>query len=172
MTRATDLDPLNPLIHRAAGTVHYAARNYAAVDAPVRHAMTLNPKLAGAHAILGNAQLMLGRAKEARAEYLLERHDLVRLPGLAIVEQRLGDVSAARAALAELVRKIGDGALYQQAQVRAQWGEADAALALLERARTAGDSGLIYLNTDPLLDPVRTRPEFRRMLARLGFDQA
>jgi TolB-like protein/Flp pilus assembly protein TadD len=172
MTRATDLDPLNPLIHRAAGTVHYAARNYAAVDAPVRHAMTLNPKLAGAHAILGNAQLMLGRAKEARAEYLLERHDLVRLPGLAIVEQRLGDVSAARAALAELVRRIGDGALYQQAQVHAQWGEADASLAVLERARAAGDSGLIYLSTDPLLDPVRTRPEFRRMLASLGFDQA
>jgi TolB-like protein/Flp pilus assembly protein TadD len=170
MNRATDLDPLNPLIHRAAGTVHYAARNYAAVDAPVRHAMTLNPKLAGAHAILGNAQLMLGRAKEARAEYLLERHDLVRLPGLAIVEQRLGDVTAARAALAELVRTIGDGALYQQAQVHAQWGEAAASLAVLERARAAGDSGLIYLRTDPLLDPVRTRPEFQRMLARLGFE--
>jgi TolB-like protein len=170
--RATNLDPLNPLIHRAEGTVHYAARNYAAVDAPVRHAMTLNPKLAGAHAILGNAQLMLGRAKEARAEYLLERHDLVRLPGLAIVEQRLGDVTAALAALADLVRTIGDGALYQQAQVHAQWGEADASLALLERARAAGDSGLIYLRTDPLLDPVRTRPEFQRMLTRLGFDQA
>jgi hypothetical protein len=86
------------------------------------------------------------------------------------VEHRLGDAAAARAAFDELVRTIGDGALYQQAQVRAQWGEADAALALLERAHGAGDSGLIYLRTDPLLDPVRSRPEFGRMLARLGFE--
>jgi TolB-like protein/Flp pilus assembly protein TadD len=170
MMRAADLDPLNPLIHRAVGTVRYSARDYAAVDAPVRHALTLNPKLAGAHAILGNAQLMLGRASQARAEYLLERHDLVRLPGLAIVERRLGDAAAARAAFDQLVREIGDGALYQQAQVRAQWGELDAALALLERAHAAGDSGLIYLRTDPLLDAARSRPEFQRLLARLGFD--
>jgi TolB-like protein/DNA-binding winged helix-turn-helix (wHTH) protein/Flp pilus assembly protein TadD len=169
MRRAAELDPLNPLIHRAVGTVHYAARNYSEVLPNVRHALTLNPKLSGAHAIIGNSLFMLGRAEEARAEYRLERHSLVRLPALAIVERKLGDAAASRAAFDELVRTLGDGALYQQAQVHAQWGEADAAIALLERARAAGDSGLIYLRTDPLLDPIRARPEVKALLQRLGF---
>lgn len=169
MQQAGELDPLNPLIHRAIGTVHYAARNYAAVLPPVRHALTLNPKLSGAHSIVGNALLMLGRASEARDEHRAEAHSLVRLPGLAIVERKLGNATAARTAFDELVRTLGDGALYQQAQVKAQWGEADAAVALLDRARAAGDSGLIYLRTDPLLDPVRARPEVKGLLERLGF---
>jgi TolB-like protein/Flp pilus assembly protein TadD len=169
MQRAAGLDPLNPLIHRAIGTVHYAARNYAAVLPPVRHALTMNPKLSGAHAIVGNALLMMDRAGEARDEYRQESHSLVRLPGLAIVERKLGNAAASRAALDELVGTLGDGALYQQAQVRAQWGEADAAVALLDRARVAGDSGLIYLRTDPLLDPVQQRPEVKGLLERLGF---
>jgi TolB-like protein/Flp pilus assembly protein TadD len=169
MRRAAELDPLNPLIHRAVGSVHYAARNYAEVLPNVRHALALNPKLSGAHAIVGNALLMLGRTEEARAEYRSEQHALVRLPGLAIVERRLGDAAASRVAFDELVRTLGDGALYQQAQVHAQWGEADAAVVLLEQARAAGDSGLIYLRTDPLLDPLRARPEVKGLLERLGF---
>jgi len=59
--------------------------------------------------------------------------------------------------------------LYQQAQVLAQWGEPDTALERLQRARQVGDSGLIYARNDPLLDPLRGRPEFSRLLQGLGF---
>ena len=40
---------------------------------------------------------------------------------------------------------------------------------LLTRARAAGDSGLIYANTDPMLDPLRRLPPFRELLSQLGF---
>ena len=46
----------------------------------------------------------------------------------------------------------------------AQWGRTDEALAALERAQAIGDSGLIYLSTDPLLDPLRNQPRFRKLL--------
>jgi len=71
--------------------------------------------------------------------------------------------------MARLVAQLGDSALYQQAQVVAQWGQSSEALALLRRARESGDSGLIFLDTDPLLDPLRKQPAFNQLLSELGF---
>jgi hypothetical protein len=102
--------------------------------------------------------------------YLAETHDSARLTGLAIVERRLGDEAAARSAMDKLVAALGDSGLYQQAEVKAQWGERDAAMAVLRRARALGDSGLIYVHTDPLLDPLRSLQEFHELLSQLGFD--
>ncbi len=168
--RALLLDPLNPLIHRAAGSVEYGARNYQASIRPIRQALALNPRMSRAHAAVGDSLLMLGRIDEARAEYAAEPAADLRLTGLAIIEHRLGNAAAARAALTELVRDQGDKVLYQRAQILAQWGERDAAIALLEEAQNVGDSGLVYTRNDPLLDPLRDDPRFAKLLNRIGFD--
>ena len=170
MRRALVLDPLNPLIHRAAGAIQFAARNYADSIPPAEHALSMNPKMSRAHAAIGDALLMLGRFTEARAAYELEPAQDVGLTGKAIVEWKLGNLKGARAAMAKLVADLGERALYQQGQVLAQWGERSAALAQLERARLLGDSGLIYLRNDPLLDVLRNEPGFARLLASVGFD--
>lgn len=170
MHRALELDPLNPLMHRAMGSVMYAAHRYADAIPYVNRALVLNPKLSGAHAAIGNALLMLGRTREARDAFLQEPHRLVRLTGLAIAEEQLGHEAAARKAMESLVNQLGDSALYQQAEVRAQWHDLDGALALLQRAHELGDSGLVYARTDPLLEPLRQRPQFIELLGQLGFD--
>jgi tetratricopeptide (TPR) repeat protein len=170
MQRALQLDPLNPLIHRAAGSIEYAARNYEASIPPLRKALEMNPRMSRAHAAIGDALLMLGRLEEARSAYAAEPVEDFRLAGQAIVEHRLGNAEAARVAMATLVAEHGDRVLYQQAQVLAQWGDADAAIGKLERALEVGDSGLIYARNDPLLDPLRNSPEFANLLADLGFD--
>ena len=74
------------------------------------------------------------------------------------------DIFAVQAEIA-----TGDGSLCQQAEVLAQWGDPAGALAALERARAVGDGGLVYLATDPLLDPIRDDPRFRRLLTGLPF---
>jgi TolB-like protein len=170
MRRALVLDPLNPLIHRAAGAIQYAARNYAAAIPPAEQALSMNPKMSRAHAAIGDALLMLGKPSEARAAYALEPAQDVGLTGTAIVEWKLGNQSAARAAMAKLVADLGEAALYQQGQVLAQWGEPVAALDKLEQARLRGDSGLIYARNDPLLDSLRNEPRFVKLLASVGFD--
>ena len=168
--RALVLDPLNPLIHRAAASIEYAARHYAESIPHARKALKLNPHMSRANAAIGDALFMLGRSEEARAAYAAEPVDDFRLTGIAIVEHRLGNAAAADAARSKLVAELGDRVLYQQAQLHAQWGERDAAIDRLEQARKIGDSGLIYLRNDPLLDPVREDPRFDRLLASIGFD--
>ena len=167
ITRAIALDPLNPRTHRAAGSIAYAARHYAAAIPPLQRGLQLNPELSNAHYLIGYCLMMLGRLKEARAEILAEAHSLFRLSGLAIVDRKLGDGAAAQKWFDQLVGEIGDSGLYQQAEVLAQWGEGQRALAALERAHAIGDSGLIYLATDPLLDPIRKNVEFTRLLNNL-----
>ena len=67
MRRALVLDRLNPLIHRAAGSILYAAGHYAESIPPAERALSMNPKMSRAHAAIGDALLMLGRLSDARA---------------------------------------------------------------------------------------------------------
>jgi len=163
------LDPLNPLIYRAAGSIEYAARRYAESIPPLRQALAMNPRMTRAHAGIGDALLMLGKLGEARTEYAAEPFADFSLAGLAIVERKLGHEAAARAAMQRLVDEIQDKVLYQQGQVLAQWGDRQTAIARLEQARKIVDSGLIYARNDPLLDPLRDDPRFVALLRGIGF---
>jgi Tfp pilus assembly protein PilF len=170
IARAQRLDPLNAVVFRNAGVIEYGARDYAACQAPLRSALTINPDLSGVHLVLGDVHLIAGRAAEARAEYLQEGNALSRQRGLAIVDRKLGDSAAAEAGLARMIADFGDNSLYQQAQVQAQWGNTEAGLTAMEKALSAGDSGLVQSRNDPLLDPLRKEPRFAAILRQLGFE--
>jgi predicted Zn-dependent protease len=118
--------------------------------------------------VVGDALLMRGDPAGAQAEYQLEPVVWARLTGLAIVAARAKQEPQARALLGQLVRQFGDGNVYQQAEVQAQLGDTDGALAALRKARSVGDVGLAYVWTDPLLDPVRQDQDFKALVARLG----
>ncbi len=170
MTRAVELDPLNPLVHRSMASVLYAARRYNDMAAPLQRALTLNPRVSRVRAALGNMLLQTGRTAAAQQEFAREPQAMSRLTGLAIAQHKLNLAAEANKTWLKLVSDLGDSALYQQAQVQSQWGNADEAMALLQRARKLGDSGLIYAQTDPLLDPLRSLPAFQKLLQQLGFD--
>ena len=168
IAQALAVDPLNPRTHRAAGSIEYAARKYQAALAPLARALELNPELSNAHSLIGYSKLQLGDARGAAKEFEAEPHSIFRLSGLAIVHRKTGDEAGAKRYFNQLVSEEGDAALYQQAQVLAQWGRTDEALSALERARSVGDSGLIYLATDPLLDPLRRQPRFIEITRQIG----
>ncbi len=169
IARAAELDPLNARIYRQQGEIEFSAGAYQASIPPLKKAIELRPGLTFAHAAIGAARLMLGDMAGAKAEYEVEPGSLWRLPGLAIIAHRMGQLAEAQAAMAQLIAEHGDNSLYQQAQVLAQWGETDKALAALEHARSEGDAGLVYLRNDPFLDPLRDTSEFKRLLGALGF---
>ena len=166
--QALALDPLNPRTHRASGSIEYAARRYRAALAPLARALELNPELSNAHSLIGFCKMQLGDLKGAAAELEAEPHAIFHLSGLAIIRRKMGDEAGAKRFFDQLVAEEGDAALYQQAEVLAQWGRAEDALSALEKARAVGDSGLIYLATDPLLDPLRGQPRFAELARTMG----
>ena len=166
--RAERLDPLNPAVFRNAGMVAFAAHDYSAARQPLETALALNPRQGIVHRILGDIALVTGDVAAARRHYAAEPSRLSQLRGLAIADARLSGAVAGEAQLARLVTEFGDGGLYQQVEVLAQWGRIEPALATLERALELRDSGLVLAGNDPLLDPLRTQPRFKAVLLRVG----
>ncbi|MDP1908553.1 MAG: tetratricopeptide repeat protein, partial [Hyphomicrobium sp.] len=167
--QAVALDPLNPRTHRAAGIIGYATRDYAGAEAHFNRALELNPAISNARAFLANCLIETGKLDEARVVIANEPSAMFRLTGQAILEHRAGNRVEAQRAFDSLVKEVGDAALYQQAEVMAQWARPDEALALLEKARVVGDSGLISVASDPLLDPISRDARFGSFVRRLGF---
>ena len=169
LRRAAVLDPLNPRAGRELGLALYAARRFPEAIAAFHGALALSPRMNYAHGYIGHSLLAQGRTADALEAYRAEPEPAARLAGTAIAERRLGDTAAAEAALARLTAELGDSALYQRAEVLTQWGRADAAVDALEQAYGAGDSGLLQLKTDPLLDPLRALPRFKKLLQTMNF---
>jgi len=167
--RAASLDPLNPGVFKSRGRIKFAAGDYDAAIEAARRALDLNPKIGGAHGDIGNASLMQGKTKEAAVEFASEKVGLLAIPGRAIAALHEKDEAGAEAAFDELVKSEGDNGLYQQAQVLAQWSKVPEALDALEKALQEQDSGLVYLLSDPFLQPLQKEPRFNSLLQRLHF---
>ena len=167
--RAVTLDPLNARTFRSQGDIHYNAGNHAAAIVAYRKAVELNPTLAGVNASMGFAQMMAGGDEDARASFLKERSAVRRLPGLAILAHRAGDLKAADASLSALVAEYGDKSHYQYAQVYAQWGDAAKALASLQAAWGLRDGGIMLMYADPLLAQLHSTDGYLALAKVVGF---
>jgi TolB-like protein/tetratricopeptide (TPR) repeat protein len=88
---------------------------------------------------------------------------------LAILHHKLGNQDLAQQYLDELYLENSDAASYQYGQIHAQWGEMETALIWLENALKIRDPGIILSIWDPLLDPLRSEPEFQKILEAAGY---
>lgn len=167
--QSSALDPLNPRTFRSIGDINYGARRYDEAIAAFGKALALNPKLSGAKASIGFALYLQGRIDEAKRYFAEEGSKVRRMTGEALIAHRLGDAAAADRILKAMVSEFGDESEYQYAQIYAQRGDQTNALAALHRAREHDDSGLVMLQNDPLLDPIRNAPEFSDLLKSVGF---
>jgi TolB-like protein/Tfp pilus assembly protein PilF len=167
--RAATLDPLNARTFRSQGDIRHNAGDHAAAIGAYRRAIELNPTLSGAHASMGFAQMLAGLDPEAHASFSQERSAVRRLPGLAILAHRAGDRAGSDAALAELVAEYGDKSHYQYAQVHAQRGDADKALASLQAAWDLRDGGIMLMYADPLLAHLRSSAGYLALAEAVGF---
>lgn len=167
--RALELDPLNAGEFNTLAFVRLCERDWAGAADAGHRALDLNPRILQSHSYIGKSLFEQGRAAEARVAFQAEPLEVERLVGLAVTEHRLGNTKAADDARSALLQTLGDASAYQQAQIFAQWGQADPALERLAFARRVGDVGLILLKTDSWMDPLRPRPEFSALLKSLGF---
>jgi tetratricopeptide (TPR) repeat protein len=164
------LDPLNPLSHRALGDTLRYARRYDEAIAAYTASIAVDPEhSAETYALRGLSYYLAGNLSlaqsscEAKPDYF--RSQLCQ----AVVYNRLGRHADAAAAVAKMKQTGGDAAAYQYTEIHAQWGDRYAALDWLEKAMRLRDPGLIYLKTDPLLDPLRKEPRFQEIERQLKF---
>jgi TolB-like protein/Tfp pilus assembly protein PilF len=168
IAQVLELDPLNPLAFRRAGFVALFADDFEASIAHMEKALEFNPSLASAHYAIGCSRLMIGDLTGAREAFAAEPVKVFSLPGIAITARRLGDAEGAQTAFEQLRSEYGEGALYQQAQVHAQWGENSRAIEMLELAFDEGDPGVLFTVNDPLLDPIRGEAQLDTLVMRLS----
>ena len=166
---ALDLDPISMYAYHFLGYVLYHARRYDQAIKVFRQVLDLEPGYPRPHYGIAMSLFLQRQAEPALDELQVEPLSWMRYSGLAIVLGHLGKQAEAQQNLDKLIRDYAENGLYQQAQVHAQWGDADSALNCLNRSREIGDPGTSQVLVDPLLDPIRDDPRFEALLAQTGY---
>ncbi len=169
LRRAVVLDPLNSAAHAELAEGFYFSRRYQEAVAAARRAIGVNPGEAFAYAFLGLAYYGLGDLEHARIACEAKPDYWQSEQCLAVTYGALGRRADAEAELAKYHAEMGDDGAYQYATIYAQWGDLAKALEWLDTAMRLRDGGLVYLKTDPLMDPLRKEPRFLAAVRVLKF---
>lgn len=172
-TRATRLDPLNPVSLETQAVTLYHSRRYEEAAATARRSLQLSPDRQRVRSFLANALLALNKTTEAETEYRkLEPTDYRRLLGQAVLAIRAGDSAYAMTNLRAMKQRYGDSAHFQYGEIYAQLGSNEQAIAELESALAKRDPGMARIRVDPFLDPIRRDPRFAAIEAKLNFPRS
>jgi len=166
---AVALDPLNPQTHEALGESLFWARRYQEAVAVFGEVTSLEPDFKRAYGFRGVAYYGLGDLQSAQSSCETKPDHWSSMWCLAVTLEKLGLHADAEAELKKLQAVFGDAAAYQCATIYAQWGDAAKALEWLGRAVRLPDAGVVYVKTDPLMDPLRKEPRFQAIERELKF---
>lgn len=166
---AISVDPLNAGLYFTKAYVFGNARRYDEALAAAREFARVAGARKRPHALIAYFLMLQGKYDEAEAEFdQAGTRNGAGLAHVATLRARTGDFRTAEQLLDQM-RASGDNSTYQQAQILAQIGRKDDAVAALERAVQLRDSGVTAVLVDPLLDPIREDPRFAAVVKRLDF---
>ena len=150
-------------------------RRYDEAIVQERRALELHPEMIPAHEFLGQAYEQKGLFREAIAAIekaiALSKQSPSYRAQLAHVHASSGNRAAAEKTLRELIREAEQRYVspYELAIVCAALGKNDQAFAWLEKAfEERTPRLLLFLNSDPRVDPLRSDPRFQDLLRRIG----
>lgn len=168
---ALRLDPVSPEIvshavepYLEGGRADDAIKQWRAI-------LDLQPDFWAAHWYLGNAYLRNGRY----AHGLTEAQEAVRINDGVASKSLLACVYAKAGRRNEAIKILHDlpaRSRMRIASVYVALGENDKALELLEKEYEEHQSGLFYVNANPLLQPLRSDARFQDLVRRIGLPAA
>ena len=177
--RAFELDPFSPITTVTVGTVYNTARRYDDAILVCRKLANETPTFAGVHLCLARAYWAKGIYTKVISEFTA----YARLSG----DQESTDFASAmeqgfrsrgwRGALSKALeirlaqRKAGYSSPYEIATLYASLGDKDEAFKWLDAAYQQHDLGLLSLNTDFLLDPIRSDRRLATLVSKVGLRQ-
>jgi TolB-like protein/DNA-binding winged helix-turn-helix (wHTH) protein/Flp pilus assembly protein TadD len=169
LRQALTLDPLSLIVITNSGWVSYYARDYEAAIQRYQEALKLDSAFETAQMKLAWAYEQKGMWQQAlaarRSFYLTAGHPEI-AQALSDAYARAGYPGVLRTVIAE-TEKPDAGPYYSdydRAKLYAMNGNADKAIALLERARIQRSGWLVYLAVEPAFDKLRANPAFARLV--------
>jgi serine/threonine-protein kinase len=173
---ALELDPGSVSIRRSMGWLnHYAGHSNAAMQ-HLRRAVEMDPTASENHRVLGAAYTQARMYDEARTSLeeavALSGRSPYAVAGLGYLQALCGQKRDAASLLAELQQRAQTKYLSPVAFVTLHiaLGNRDDALASLQRAYEERRGWLVYLNVEPLLDPLRDSTRFKQLLQTMRLD--
>jgi len=170
--RALSLDPLSTVVTHAAGQLYYLGRDYQNAIIETGKALELDMSDPALHYLLALPYEQMGRLDEA-----IESHQkAVELSGgVSLYRAALGYAFGLAGRREEATQILGileenpQAVPYEIAIVYLGMGDHQRAIEWLEKAYSARNSQLIYINRDPRFDPLRSDSRFVQLLARFDF---
>ena len=172
---AVRLDPLAPVIHAAWGWICFLARRYDEALERVNTALELDPSFLPFTYVLGTVHMFKGDEQAAFAAYKrgvdISAGAGSYLGGLGWGYARVGRKDDARSVLMQLreMRKQKYVMATNIALIHAELNETEEALRWLEQGYEERAAWMVYLNTDPRYDTLRSDPRFQELLRRMKF---
>ena len=172
--RATELDPLDPLLSSALGEAYYQNRQFDLTVEQNAKSLELDPSYAVALVNTGRAFQQKGMHREAQAVFqrlLAASPDNPALLAMAGYGDAIsGEKSEAEkiiSRLKQLSRQTYVPSVYT-ALVYTGLGDKNHAFEWLDKAYAERCEYLVYLPTEPIADPLRKDPRFDALLKRVG----
>ena len=174
MKKAQQFDPLSANLSSDLAQAYYFARRYDLAIAEARRGLELEPGSLLENWTLGEALTMQGKYGGA----LEALHACIKPSGEAPQSLGLfgwGCGRAGRAAEAnEVLRRLHELSRARHvepldfAMIHLGLGETNQAFEYFDQAVADRNGWLIYLNADPMFDPIRSDPRFAKLVARVG----
>lgn len=171
--RALRLDPLSLAITNDVGVMHYFAREYDQAIEWFQAALELSSNFDRAHHWSGAAYEQKHLFDEAISQYRKSidlSGNIESRASLAHAYARYDHKPEAMEILNELLAESSLKYIspYDLAMIYLGLGEREHALQQLEKACDEHSGWMIYLTVDPRLDPIRSEPEFRKIMRVVG----
>jgi eukaryotic-like serine/threonine-protein kinase len=174
MKASQELDPLSLIISVAIGWANYMGRRYDQAFEQLRRTVDLEPHYPVTYWILGVLLRKMGQLEPAIAEgekgVKLSGGSPLMSAALAQTLATAGERAKAIQILDELtsLAKQKYVSPYFFAGIHIGLGQHDRAMEFLEQSYDEISHWLIYLHTDPSMDPLRSSPRFQDLLGRIG----
>jgi len=169
-TTASQLDPVSASSFTNRAFIKYFARHYDAALDDMNRAAKLPHDPKQLDFALADIYVEKGMYKQAADlfEGFTGPHALGHLGN---IYARQGKVKEAQAIIAQMEQEVERSGIgrYEIAFIYAALGDRDQAFKWLDSAFGTRDKGITFLKVDPCLDPLRSDPRFKNLLARVGF---
>ncbi|PYI91334.1 MAG: hypothetical protein DME97_13660 [Verrucomicrobia bacterium] len=168
---AGKLDPRSPFIRTSKAKILGAAHRYQEANEECRRAIEIDGNFALAFSVLAQAYLHLQQYSQG-VETAKKFVELSNGTGFAKLELAYahaiaGDKTSSEQIVKEVTTGSGPFSPYDMATICTAWGDHAAAFHWLDKAIEQRSVDVVWIRVDPRLDPIRDKPGFQEIVARM-----